>query len=1762
MEVFISWTRADEDVKNVLAKKLQDAGISCWDSDEQCTSNFAEECIAAVKKCSVFIAIVSDASMEEGYVQNEITTARNLEKEGKLNILVYKITDSPYTDKFEFLLNHISFVTGNIVNRVSSVSGVSSIDTIVHRTQELLKKRKEGKPEKPFDVNMPEIDGLKLTKPGYFVDGSRDDTLQAIEEGLSHSNVLILAEFFGFGKKSAIRKFVEQSQSRYHTAVMAHNDCQSLREFFTAGLNFLNVHENVFSGLQADGLLRAKLKFLEKLDAQTLLVIPDVQLSSQADTELCEMLSALKCHIILLTQDSADSYADWFPVVQVGRMQDQHLYQLFFHHYARAFEEEKEALEQPLSQFFANIGGHTKTVELTAATLNRDLRVQPEDVPKYLSMQGGEGMALKDRILQQIEKLFDAEQLEAESLVALLVAAYIAVPHISEKDYRSVLRTCGVDDWKVVTELDQLRWLDVDIHNRTVSMEPVVAQVLFSKLPDTYPVMLVCLEFLMERYRKAASFSFIEEASLNIFAKLEYFLRVTDFPECAAIVGQLHRHKIEGDDYDTQKMIDAIAAFEQKYPLPEAESIFVSEDAEEADDTEEATEEVAPDIWSRETVEEMMLQHIRGTIPFAKLVTKNTDRLLFDASSEGSRLLRSEAFSTDIDIAKIVGISKEELAQLLEYCRAEMQDTDNADEDSVSFNISVECIGAIDALYKRDFLSLQLGVYNILTLLSSLPPELLDTSSIDLIIIVFQTICKIYAVSGSYAPIIHLCERMLQFPVPDRNRLTILHTYVISLRKLAQHTDTLYQSYEEMLKLYDKTAQEVLELRADIIREKKEILLMYATDLARGENVDKALLHFVAAQRLEVPSLMDSEAACAYVIVEILVKTGDFQRALAFIRQYFTPSLLEILSAQGNAETQKIIEDIVIYKSATETTKSEFSEDSDPRKHKSYYQSFSRKNNGLLEQKYYNIADDALDYDFSDLTLEEITEHSKTLRKRARKEKMLNLAPEAFALASEAGFRVLGYRHHMVQYMGAAAMAEGKISEILNGEGKTYTILLTAFLHSLYGKRVYVIDRSPYLTARNYQWMHGVYALLGITCAHVTNRCDLPNMTQNVIYTDLHTLLFGFLEYEMNLQVHRASLPLDTVIIDEADTTLVDEASQIFRLYRVETDSGRLLLAKKTWLFVEQLSEDESLYKLHKGHVLLQPESYPRIEAYFGVSYATIGEMARIREIESYISNAIWCHVYAEKDQDYFIKNDIPMMEDRRSGTLQRFPQLTEYFLCCENELDTRKIESQLCNKMTSINCTALRDFFNRFQCVCGTTATAVSFREEFRQIYGLEYFCVPPHRPVLREDMVSPLYTTIRYKEQALMELVEEKFSKKQPLLIVTQSTGESERYAKLLKRRNIPYKLLNAKNADACADMMAWAGVSGSVLVTNALAGRGADIKLGGNPELRTRQELVEMGEDISCLDSFVYALPTPVQKESALYKKYHSILERNKAICSADRQTVLDAGGLCVIGTGFFPEPRTEQQTRGRCGRQGDVGESWTFRSMEDEVLREMLTGPMLTWMQETLFADVEIKEYDTPILRKSIQSAQKRLHHKRFAEIRNTNDKGKHIHASREDFIGKRFALTDGKITVSAVIESWCKDKVILQQLQRLQKGEPCTEPVLRMLYEAYPELQNIKGFDAGSRLFSTLNKALCKRLNSENYNDSKSLIHYVSTQYLQAWEEYIQLVIETVDRVETTEQSLTQYLRSEKERLLRNAAGRLLMTCCNPPRRSIVKVKQD
>ena len=1725
MDAFISWTGRDRDVKNVLVEKLRAAGISCWDSDEYCTSDYSRECIDAIKRCGVFIVIVSDASMQTGYVKNEIIAARKQEEAGLLNMLVYKITDAPYTDDFEFQLNHISFVTGNLLQRRENLRGDSGIDMLVTRAKRLLQLRQSGEPEKPFSVTKPSVEGWQLTgSTGYFVENSRNDILEAVHTAFMRSNAIVLTEFVGYGKRSVIRKYLSMHSDEITTAIMVDNQWGSLRNFLISGLRFSNLNPVMFNDLEGDALITAKLRQLEKLDRDTLLVIPDLELPE--DRELYQRLLSLRCRIILLTQNSAESCCDLLPVIQVGKMEDSYLMELFFHHYTRADEVEREQLKSPLEEYFGQIGGHTKTVELTASVLNRDMGIMPGQVPSVLSLHGVEGMALKDRVLNQLSHLFVMEQLTPVQIKALVIAACLAVPYLSEQHFRQLLKDCEGDTWQEIMELDSRRWLDLDLKNGTVSIEPLVAQIVIQRFPEEKETLLRCLNYLQDAYMRQLSVADSTGFIASNLARVEHFFRINGLEILSELAEAMIHTILYGEGREA--LAAAVAQFQREYP-------------EEAFGTDPEDLNFMNQQGELAYCAQYFVRSYLLTV--AKLNTNELANVLLDYSTDNSRILEhfsQKMVDMSLDMESIVGISREELERWRETLQQSLSQVTEGQETLESFFL-VEAMSVIDAMYRRDYQAMLLGTESLLQRSQERPELLYDSDLANMFYSCIGTLANVYITSKAYTAAVRLCEKALANPCNSNYRLLLKKYYIQALQHTNQYGETLFEMFEQLLQDMEEEGEQIFENRQELILEKQRWTFQYARCLTMGEECLRAKEWFDRACKNTVlaPDLM---VETAWEIGDGLIRSGEFESARQFFAQYFSPEKREHLTASCDDARRDILIRIGDLLALDAQVQNDFEANIDPECHLSYYHAYSRKNNSLLDRKYCAVADRAMEFDFEDLTDEQISAHARKLRSRSSRESLLQLAPEAFALASEAGFRVLGYRHHYVQLMGAAAMVDGKIAEILNGEGKTYTIVAVAFLQWLFGKKVYVVDESPYLTQRNCNWMCGVYRLLGMECCYIPDSSAVKTTKADVYYITLKEMIFAYLCHEADAHSVRSGLKMDVAIIDEADTVLVDLAKQQYNFVYVENDPEAMHLHMKAWELVEGLDLYGEDFAIRDKQVSLLPAIYTKMEKTFGISWDALEQLQRIRQIEQLVRLAILCRFGYEENKDYFIHKGLPVKEDRSRGTFAPIDPSVEYFLCRQNELDCGHSKNALMYRKLIANTICIRDFFRKFRTVCGTTATAVSFSKEFKEIYDLEYVAIPPHSPVVRQDTQSPLYTNVRHKDRAIIEMVAEKQSRRQPVLLITQSIAESEKYHRLLKRAGIPHSLLNAKNAEEAADVLSTAGMPGSVLVANALVSRGADIRLGGNPERETLRTLVEMGTDISGLEDFLYRLPTPEQRESELYKKYYSILEQNKLLFARQRKEVVEAGGLCVIGTSFFAEPRSEQQTRGRCGRQGEVGESRVFRSIDDEGLKEILSNAYLD-MVLTKLGDVE--EMDSSILSAALKRTQKELHEANFADIRKVNDGFRGIEKYRSAFIGLRMDLCEGLIGLDELLALWAGDKTIQQQLQSLQQGRgTCENVTLNRLWEQDESLRKAGRYQLQQALIAAFRKALNTRFaRIPEEKRENLLIQRVCYQLPQIWQTYIESALDAEKHLKAA--ALDKFLEQEKNRLLWKVVEELL-----------------
>lgn len=1804
MEVFVSWTGEDRDVKNVLIERLRKEKIECWDSDEYCTSDYSQECIEAIKKCEVFIVILSDASMKKGYVLNEVIKARNLENEGKLNILIYKITDAPLTEQFEFQLNHISFVSGNLIQRREQ-QAEGNIDLIVKRTKALLKKRMDGEPEKPFAVNIPKVEGHELSLTGYFVEDSRAETLGLIDEALNSSNVVVINELFGFGKRSTIRKYVEDHRDEYSTVTMLSNSYSSLREFFLLGLNFTNLNSKFFDDYEGDKLIDKKLEQLAKLDERTMLVIPDIKFERHPDRALCEKLRNLKCRIVLITQQSAEQYNDVFPVIRLGRMSNEHLLELFYHHYPQVYDEEREELDPHLEKFFDEMGGHTKTIELTASVLAHEIGAHPEEIPGYLSMNKRDGVELQDKIMDQISSLYQIEQPSDEETVALIVASLMAVPHISEQKFKDILSEFDITDWQVIKGLADKKWIDIDFKNRCISIEPLIARIVLKNNQNRYDVFAACFNYLytteLERINIVASESSILISLLN---RLEHILTSSGMEDMAEIPKYIKQYSATFDDESSELLRGAVENFEAKYEellngceaddeyddeynngeelydflngmIETADGETEEEDNEEFDfggfelvDDEASFDDIGRsfDDEFSEVLKEAFVKNaaacVSMLVPMAKLFSNKYYNWIANINGlDGASNSHFKLQDNPVEIGDFIGISSEDMKNILNSLSGE----DDLDQESFEYKLHMEALVMYDYYTKKDFGMMMCHFNAVLDMICDAKELDSNSEALGLFFTLVGSIAKIQMLyTGNYHVALSLCERALETKVNVPERIIVVQAYIMALRNSGAYGDTLYDYYEECIKGFDSVLSKHIDKREDALSEKKKLYLDYAVDLAMGESFDGAVKNFEAALKLGRELIADHTVYSAKKIMNAFINCGLFDEAVEFVKKNFDGQALSVYEANCNAERETLFEiiDIISYSQMKE----ESNGDENSLEYEDYYHDFSRENNSLSEKKYYRIADKAMTYDFSDLFDEEIAEHAAKLLKKAKTMKIHDLAPEAFALVSEAGMRVLGYKHHYVQYVGAAAMSDGKIAEMLNGEGKTYTIPLVVFLGYLYGKKVIVTDSSQYLNQRNYQWMKGVYDLLGVDSMLLQSHIDL-NLTNpkgeqySVIYAYLNDIIFGYLRNEIKRASEMQPLRFDIAIIDEIDSVLVDSATQPYALNKEEYDGFKRFDLETAYRIAEAIGYDERYYSYNSCSVTLKSDIIPLIEEKFKLSYANLSNASRIKKIESYIASAILCCFYYDEDKDYFIAGGRPVGEDKRKGVFYNLAVENTYFLCRKHGLDINLLGNALNNNVIPLNYICIRDFFKKFKTICGTTATAVSFKKEFMDVYDLDYVPIPPARPIKRHDYLSPLYMNERTKRKAVIDKVIEKHGSGQPILLITEDIAESEFFSRALARRGVENIVLNAKNSDDCVDIIAQAGVLGSVMISTNIVNRGVDIVLGGNPQLTTRKELVNMGVDVTGLDDMLYSLPDEKTLRSELYKKYKSVYEKNRAFATKNKQAVISVGGLCVIGTCFFDEPRVEQQMRGRAGRQGEIGESWVFRSIDDSLLRQLLPEGHISMMKSSMGSDEAIS---TGFLDKAIKNARQKLHERKFNRIKYHNAASKYVDDARPEFTGRRENLKKDFSTVDDILLGWVRSREIHKLITKLQKGEKAEgSGLLNRLYEKNPAgINSLRGLGLEKALLKMVKDELTEHFERLGRPDPDFISECVDAMVGNAFGSYVKVVNDAYNDVSMNEKLLDKYLEEQKNIILLDMVEKIFNIRLKTPSPFVVKRKNS
>ncbi len=1593
MSIFVSWRGADRDIKNQIVDQLRSLlpQEEIWESDEGCKSNsfvFMEQ----VRKSEIFIVIVSDAAMQPSYVLNEVVEARRCEMEGTLNMLVYKITDSPYTPEFAANLNHLT--DSNYLARLQGTD--DGVALLANRVRDLLEKRRRGEPESPYEAFVPELVGASLSA-GYFVPHSRDNVFEAMDRAFEHSNILFATQLSGYGRKSAAREYALQHRAEYRQVVVLHYFSGSLREFFLNGIQFANVNRDLFASMDEQEILLKKARLLEKLGTDVLLIVPDVTPDERDDRFVCDCLAKLGCRVIFVTQSDPRRLRNAFPVISIDRMEDQYLNQLFFNYY-NASPEEQQFLSPVLHQFYDNIDGHTRSVEIAANVLAEEFGIYPEDLPGILENICGEHQTeLSDRIFQLISGLFDVTSFTKTQQAILQVAVHFARPPIDEKQFAELLKQSGCYDGEGLRALIDRRWLDNDRETRTVSVDSFMARVLQSKIPADQKMLGRCMQLLYDKLVSGAMTDRIGAFYLDL-KRARCFAQSLQLPSLDRLLDTCCRCE---DSLPVDLDMDDLEALKQA-SLDEINSL------------------------SNSTLKKAMVQLV-------DLVCQLVCSFL---------LLNDPAFredSQDLNVKYISSVLTEETIQLaiqgirhsrLRKTVADFLQTASSGDFSKTISQFIFCV---DLLCE---------------------PEVVSRVDFE-VSYVFSTLGRNLATITNNSP--YLCLRLCRAwkklndtygYTSHSNAFRALYFYYLQLYKNKLFDQEFDDLFETLMDTYDQSRSELFTTPEEMSLAELGLYEVYLESLVIRKQWQEArqISNRLLSIRIDEPEGMVRQLKAVDELVNSLIKEGRTQEALDCLEE-----MLPQLPADFTSEEESMQEVELCYaglKDIYTALKEPITVQPFVDRAEDYIDYYHTYAPSAVDKKrlarYGEIARQAKGISYADYTQQDLLDTVRGLKARAMAgASFSSVAPEAFALVSEAGQRTLGYRHHYVQYMGGAAIADGNVAEIQNGEGKTYTIILAAFLHHLYGKQVHIVDQSGYLTFRNYHWMAPTLELLGCKVGMIEKLQDARKKNYSdfdILYTTARELIFLYASKEF--YPTERTLRTDVAIIDEAEQLLIADGNRCYSLTSQTLDNKKewLLRVEKTIAPLTLANRDlDFTYNDATGALRLRPKLYQRLEQQETLSMAQV-EPKVVEFLERAMTAGLRANLFMVKDKDYFVNDGKIFYEDTVHGIFEEMEPIKGYFLSRKEGLTfdfSRLDERRVDNEYIAL------EFLKNYEMLTGTTATAVSMERELHTYYDLDVIPIPPNEPTRRVNHPTAVFMDGVKKRRHIVELIGQKHSAGQPVLVITDSVYASVQLSRALDEASVPHHLLNATNIDQGADLLEEAGHPGVVTVTTALANRGVDIRLGGNPVTMTQKHLLKNGltrEEIARLAAENGPEPNT----------YCQLLSFYRQKTEQARKELNELGGLCVIGTACFDDLRVEQQLRGRCGRQGDRGETYVFIAMDDDSMKELLGNRMDT-TRNMLGVQTTEMAFHSEFLNKAIERARK-LRQRAYTDRLGNLPEMYYRPKARAALVALQQQLHSGLLSPREVIERYMAQSARnAEDLLAFSRGKQVENAVVQSLY---------------------------------------------------------------------------------------------------------------
>lgn len=697
---------------------------------------------------------------------------------------------------------------------------------------------------------------------------------------------------------------------------------------------------------------------------------------------------------------------------------------------------------------------------------------------------------------------------------------------------------------------------------------------------------------------------------------------------------------------------------------------------------------------------------------------------------------------------------------------------------------------------------------------------------------------------------------------------------------------------------------------------------------------------------------------------------------------------------------------------------------------------------------------ESYDKSMQQLSDDELKHKTVEFKERLKNGETLDdIMPEAYAVVREASYRVLGMKQYRVQLIGGIVLHQGRIAEMKTGEGKTLVATLPAYLNALSGKGVHVVTVNDYLAKRDKEWMGKVHEFLGLTVGVIVYGLDNDERRENyacdITYGTNNQYGFDYLRDNMVIyKKDKVQRGLNFAIVDEVDSILIDEARTPLIISGQGDEStdmytranmfangltGRIMdpEEEKPDIFDREFKDEtvDFLVDEKRKTASLTEIGTKKAEEYFGVE--NLSDPNNM-ELAHHINQALKANNTMKRDIDYVVKDDEILIVDEFTGRIMEGRRYSDGLHQAIEAKEGVEVKSE----SKTLATVTFQNYFRMYNKLSGMTGTAKTEESEFNEIYKMDVVEIPTNKPVARVDEQDRVYINENAKFNAIVEEIKEIHKTGQPILVGTISIEVSEKLSKLLKKNGIKHDVLNAKQHEREAEIVAQAGMFDKVTIATNMAGRGTDILLGGNPDFLAKHDMKKQGYGeyvIESLDSF---LPSTDEELVAARNVYNELYKKYKKMTDEDKKKVIEVGGLYIIGTERHESRRIDNQLRGRSGRQGDPGRSRFFVSLGDNLMRLFGGETIQKYAESGKFPEDEPMEFRT--ITKAIERAQTKVESNNFGIRKNVLKYDDVMNAQRKVIYNERDKVLDGedmhesivamiKDIIANAINTYCQDQ---------------------------------------------------------------------------------------------------------------------------------------